>query len=373
MPEILLLLQSFANSLPNLENITSSRGQGLGEKFAIVVVNCLTSSKSETRSAAHALLATSIENGIIGRESIRKATEKLKPALQRSVGPLIVKMMQNTPAASLNGKENLSVRDAEPMAADDERADAPVTPKNEKPETQKIPSPGRRPQKSSLGIVSEKHFSPSSERHPLVSLSGKRYIKTGRTVIWTEYPKEPQGSILEDLKRFWAPFLPPPTISLLFPSSGIKKQDDACDGCQLLSRALSLDRAHGGQAVEEQLDLILKWVTFALCSKETTTALPEILALFIEILKYMLEIGREFSDLEALETIPFWLEKSSSAKVSNYAVVKMLYILLFSECLFRTVLLVSFFLSRAVSVIFTMKSRLFFSERLCYPPNGSDP
>jgi hypothetical protein len=301
-----------------LEIISASRGQGLGEKYAIVVVNCLTSSKSETRSAASSLLATSIENGIIGRESIRKATEKLKPALQLSVGPLIAKMTQNAPASSLNGKENLSLCDSERVTSDDKRTDSHGTQKTEKPKTPKLPSPERRTHKSSLGNVTETHSSPSSERHPLVSLSGKRYVKSGRTVIWTEYPKEPQGSIFEDLKRFWAPFLPPTTTSLLFPPSGIKKQDDACDGCKLISKSLSLDRADVGQAVEEQLDLILKWLTFALCSKETTTALPEILAVFIDILNYMLEIGREFSDQEALETIPFWLEKSSSAKVSLY-------------------------------------------------------
>lgn len=313
---MLILLQSVAASFPNLDDIASTRGQGLGEKYSVVIVTCLTSSKSETRLAASALLATSIENGSIGRESIRKATEKLKPALQRSVGPLIAKIMQNAPTLPQNGKENLNASESGQSRSIDQRSETRMTQRAPDPlPNQKISSPDRRTLRSSPGIVSEDTSSPGSTRHPLISYTGKRYVKSARTVIWTEYPKEPQGSILEDLKRFWTPFLPPTTSSILFPSSGIKKQDDAYEGCKLLSRALALDRADGGQAVEEQLDLIMKWVTYALCSKETTTAFPEVLALFIDILKFMLEIGREFSDIEALETIPFWLEKSSSAKV----------------------------------------------------------
>ena len=109
LPEVLLLLLSVADNLPNLDGVVSSRGQPLGEKYAVVIIEYLTSSKSETRAAASSLLSTSIENGIVSLESIRKATERLKPAKQRSVGPLIAKISKCVPAASQPGKENLSV------------------------------------------------------------------------------------------------------------------------------------------------------------------------------------------------------------------------------------------------------------------------
>jgi len=66
----------------------------------------------------------------------------------------------------------------------------------------------------------------------------------------------------------------------------------------------------------------LKWSIFALCSKETTTGLQDILALIKDILQYMIEIKREFTDSEAVESIPFILEKASMAKVRKTTVRK---------------------------------------------------
>lgn len=49
-------------------------------------------------------------------------------------------------------------------------------------------------------------------------------------------------------------------MTVPFPDSGIKKQDDAHSGCDLLKRAVALDRSENENATESQLDLILKWV-----------------------------------------------------------------------------------------------------------------
>ena len=136
-----------------------------------------------------------------------------------------------------------------------------------------------------------------------------------RSIIWTEYPEEPHGSVVENLKRSWTPLLPQSTVSTLFPSSGIRKQDDAKAGIEVISRALSIDRKNGGTACLEQLDVIMKWIMFALCSKESTTGLVDILALLKDFLEFLLQSQRELSDGEALETAPFLIDKASGAKV----------------------------------------------------------
>lgn len=318
LPEVLLLLLSVADKLPNLDEIVSSRGKPLGEKYAVVVIECLTSSKSETRAASSSLLNTSVENGIISMESIRKATERLKPAKQRSIGPLIAKISKNDPAASSQpGKENLMTKKAAAWKKDELTSCSKgprIKDTKQTPEQQSSP-PERKRRGIVLASEEPEAASPADPKHPLVLRSRKRVARSTRSVIWTEYPEEPHGAILEDLKRYWASILPPSTVSALFPTGGIKQQDDAKNGCKILTRALSADRSNGSTVVEEQLDLVLKWITFALYSKETTTGLPDILSVLNDLLTYLMESNREFSDAEALETVPFLLEKVSGAKV----------------------------------------------------------
>lgn len=352
LPEVLLLLLSVADKLPNLDKVVSSRGQQLGEKYAVVIIECLTSSKSETRAAALSLLNTSVENEIVSLQSIRKATEGLKPAKQRSVGPLIAKISKNAPSASRPGKEN-NLESENPPAIRKDGSQARKAP------NQPNSSPERKNRvRDPISEDPEVGSPPAEPMHPLILRSRKRVTRSARSVIWTEFPEEPQGAILDDLRRYWAPLLPPATVSALFPAGGIKQQDDAKNGCKILSRALSADRASSSRAIDEQLDLVLKWITFALCSKETTTGLPDILSVLLDLLKYLLEINRELTDAEALETIPFIFEKVSTAKVRKLHTMTRSFYFLCSH----DVLLLFF---RGVFVIHTKKSRLFLHWMHC--------
>jgi hypothetical protein len=300
LPDVLMLLHAVADSLPNLDEIVAARGQPLGEKYAVVLVECLTSSKSETRAAALSLLEASVENGVVNLESVRKASGRLKPAVQRTVGPLIAKIAKQTPSSLPIEKEPI------PEKALAESQDNVVG------REMRFPRAG----KTTLAKVEHPSSVDPVPKHPLTS--GKHLAdSTTRSIIWPEYPEEPTGSILDNLKRFWSPYLPPTTTQALFPSSGIRKQDDAKNGIDLLSKALVIDRATGSAAVNEQLDLVLKWVCFVLCSKESTTGLLEILSLLRNLLQFMGESRREFSDSEALESVPLILDKVSGAKVRN--------------------------------------------------------
>jgi len=304
------LLQSFADHLPNLDNVVSARGQPLGEKYAIVIVECLTSSKTETRSAAQSLLEASFENEIVGHESIRKAQGRLKPAKQRSVAPIVAKITKSFSASSNAGVATTAA--AVPESPQRERTPGQTASVSKSQAVGR----GKEVERSSPGRVAATDPAPSHRsRHPLVSRSGKHITESTKSIMWPVFPEEPHGSVLGNLKRFWAPHLPAATASVLFPSTGIKKQDDAKDGCELLTHALAIDRSENTVIVEEQLDLILKWTIFALCSKESTTGLQDILALAKNLFEYMTEIRRELTDSEALETVPFILEKAGNAKV----------------------------------------------------------
>ena len=307
---MLALFLSVVESLPSSDSITVLRGQPVGDRYAAVLIDCLTSSKSETRSAALSLLEGSMETGVVGSENVKKATDRLKPALQRSVGPLIAKIT----------KKNLSVKGMEESIATKsvnernqgtlKRLDALpsiIKEKNESRATQipRLSTGDQFPSKATVPL----------SLHPFISDSSRQISSGTRSIIWTEYPEEPHGSVLENLKRSWTPLLPQSTVTALFPNSGIRKQDDAKAGIEVISRALVMDRKNGGNSSLEQLDVILKWIMFALCSKESTTGLVDILALLKDFFGFLLQSQRELSDGEALEIVPYLFDKASCAKV----------------------------------------------------------
>jgi len=314
LPDVLLFLLNILEFLPNLDNSTSS----LGEKYAAVLIECLTSSKSETRAAASQLLNASVEKNVVGMESIRKATERLKPAKQRSVGSQITKLQKL--ASENKGKEN-----DEPRSDDlstQQCTDSSVSPRRPLPAKQPPTEAEKSHQEvpSQLPLRKERKSPEGLPRHPLESLSVTHALRTHeRSVVgWPEYPEEPQGSsLLGSLKKCWSPFLPPVTVATLFPSSGIRKQDDAQQGCDLLSSAVDLDRSSGGDATETQLDFILKWLVFVLCSNESTVGLQVLIPVIKDLLLLLREKSRQLSDSEALEFVPFLLDKASVTKVKS--------------------------------------------------------
>ncbi len=89
--------------LPNLSEVDAD-GQSLSDKFPEVMVACLTSSKSETRSAAVDLLNRCLKSNVISFKSVTKGTARLKPAHQMSVGGIIAKLEKG--AESHEGGDN---------------------------------------------------------------------------------------------------------------------------------------------------------------------------------------------------------------------------------------------------------------------------
>jgi hypothetical protein len=157
--------------------------------------------------------------------------------------------------------------------------------------------------------------------HPLKSatpttISKRQRLARQRDLI-PEYPEEPSGKdIMLSLKKSWSILLPSQSIEILFPSSGFQKQDDSTDGCLLLSHALSLASSDGEESiVREQLDLILRWFSLALCSRETTSGMEPLLKFFMDLVGLLLRQSYQLSDGESLSVLPYILEKAGVAKV----------------------------------------------------------
>jgi hypothetical protein len=137
-------------------------------------------------------------------------------------------------------------------------------------------------------------------------------------MTWPEYPEEPLGpSLYNGLKKAWSPLLPPESTKKLFPDGGIRKQDDAMDGCELLSRAIVMERSGEEFAIVEQFGLLLKWTVYILCSKESTVGLQALLSFFSDLFDFLRETKYELSDSEALTVVPWIFDKASVAKVRS--------------------------------------------------------
>ncbi|CAB9516410.1 Cytoskeleton-associated protein 5 [Seminavis robusta] len=322
LPLLLDFVLTFADQLPDLEKIALQRGQVLSEKVAQALVRCLTSTKSDTRSKAETILTVCVKNGSLPLARIRACTDRMKPATQRAVAPMLAKLARAIPSESQGEKEN------QPSA---ETSREPVQPRNSKPSARgakkperQVPSTPRTNEETAKHGShgrNQKHHSPQSEAtaHPLITDSGSNGLEKSRaalrSMVWPEYPEEPLGSeIFSQLKKAYAPVLPNTTLAAFFPPGGIRKQDDGTKGCECVTKAILMERAGDGVAIEEQLEMIFRWMAIVMCSKEHTVGLQALLSAMNDLFVYLQEIKYELSDSEAMLLLPFVFEKASLAK-----------------------------------------------------------
>lgn len=254
-----------------------------------MIVECLTSSKTETRALALELLDKSIERNVIAVSCIQKVAERLKPAKHRTVGPVIAKYaVKRAPVPVQGGKEN-----AVPSTS--------------------LSAPSHAHRHNPPGVPSRVAQIHEASKHPLLFRgAGNAHAP----VSWLDYPEEPTGvAQFVSLRQSWSGILPPSTVATLFPAAGIKKQDDAQPGCDLLIRAVELDASSGDRAIETQTDYILRWLVLALCSKDATVGLHAILNTAKVIFSFLMERRRPLTDAEALVIVPFIIDRAGNAKV----------------------------------------------------------
>ena len=319
--DVLDLTKSFAEVLPDLDVVASQGGSTLGERLAKVVVKGLSSSKTEIRSSSESLLDECVKNGAIGIGTVKKIASRQKPAIQRAIAPVIAKL--SSPSC-----------EAEPTVAGEESA--PSTERSAGDTQESVPvvrSSRSRAKRDITTNVAHRDTgaastpAPRSPRrsttvsHPLVATvgpSGQQKSKAAvRSMTWPEYPEEPSGNLVFGaLKKAWSPLIPLESARELFPDGGIKKQDDAMAGFELLSRAIVMEKEGEGLAIVEQLNFIWKWMTFVLCSKESTIGLQAFLQLALDLVDHLRSMNYELSDSEATTLVPHLFDKTSAAKVS---------------------------------------------------------
>jgi len=325
--QILTFTVSFAPLLSDLHKSSFGRGDSLGDRFSNVLVNALSSSKSDIRSAAESLLSECIANNALSMKSAKKCLGRMVPAKQRTVGMILAKISSSSSASSDSRASE------KPSPSRPARMSSRTAPPAEKINTKSMEKSGiQKPQptpqaagpKSRLGTYSKPSFEEEVEdpvdddaSHPLVgNPSGMQKSRSAmRSVTWPEYPEEPSGAPLYNgLKKAWSHIIPTNSTMKLFPDRGIRNQSDVTDAFDMVRQAIKMDKEDQGSVVVEQLHFILRWSVFVMGCKESAVGLTGLLDMLSDLLSYLNFRMHEFSDAEVSIFVPFMYERASVAK-----------------------------------------------------------
>lgn len=336
-----------------------SKGRANGANFGQAILKCLTSSQSETRSLAEEILKESIKSKVLSIASLEKAAANLINAEQRKVRPILDSLnsisIVETAVEQSSPKKNtkrpastIPFSTASRESASRPRSTIPFESRNgHSPTRSKIStrrtsrsndrnsldprkrsmSRGRRESSAASIRQGSEHTGTIAELmndpgfHPLKSESATSVPKEVRISKQRdhvpEYPEEPSGGdVFSDLKKIWAPLLPHQSVIVLFPSSGIKVQDDASSGCELLSHGIKMAVEHEDEEVVlNQIDLMIRWFSYALCNRETTTGMLSLISSLTALSNLLSDQKYQLTDYESFMLLPYLLEKAGAAKV----------------------------------------------------------
>lgn len=342
------ILVEKAPLFPTPNSIGTAKGRSTLGQFGQTLVSCLTSSKSESRAGAESLLQVCVSHGVFTVTALEKVASKLLPAEQRKVRPVLDSLgaLQEENVASTNGSETtVSSRQASGRQTPSGRQSlsgrqtpsgrqslsgrqtpsgrqsvtgrrTPSVSRSSSVRSRSLSRNGRQPLDVDVqDLIRDPSFHPLKCASPITSSKRQRLAKQRDHI--PEYPEEPSNSVLQALKKAWSPLLPSESSEVLFPTAGIQKQDDAIDGCALLSRAISLCADEGeNNLFIEHLDLVSRWFSIALCSRDATSGLDSLLMLLNNIFNSLQRQNYQLTDSESSILLPYLLEKAGAAKVS---------------------------------------------------------
>ncbi|KAL3774149.1 hypothetical protein ACHAW5_010603 [Stephanodiscus triporus] len=308
LPDVLTFLSDKLDLLYSEK--TESNSILVHTQLAKVIVNCLLSSKSETRSATDKLLSTCIKSGIVPMEDIDNEIRKLLPAQQRTVRSIIPKISQQDQELvdSFRQASSRASKPIRPMSSSQppvrqmiEKSNQPIRPSSSSQQ------PIRR-------IIAKSNQVPD-EANPLHCSTAKSTKEQRLSILsrgdhWPEYPEEPSGTAtLQTVCKSWSQLISTSSIQVLFPNGGIRSHEDAVGGCELLSRSIEYS-----DSILLQLDLIFKWTACALFSRDHTSGLRSLLSMLQLLLRRLRELSYVMQDAEATVLLPSLFEKAGVAK-----------------------------------------------------------
>ena len=333
-----------------------TRSRNIESQMASTMVRCLGSSKADIRASAEGILRNGVSHGTLSTSSIERGASRLKPAEQRKVRPVLdslesseIRRPQSVSRQSPSRRGSSRPRTSPNRPASSLSTKSPGRPGS----SLNTKSPGRpgsslkgrgrdrqsiglrsrsisRSGRESLGSSSKKSSDSGPSLydlindpsfHPLKSGNQNTLSKSQRMVRQRshqpEYPEMQSGNdLFYSLKKTWSPLLPIKSLDIFFPTSGIQKQEDAANGCELLVHAIGLVTADGEEYIFiDQLDLILRWFTYALCCRDNPVGMQSLISFLLKMIPLLRQQNYQLSDTESNLLLPYILEKAGAAKV----------------------------------------------------------
>ena len=306
LPDVLSFLNDKLHAFYSIETTGKPNFISVHSQLAKVIVLSLLSSKSETRSASEKLLKSCVTSGIVPMEDIDNEIRKLLPAQQRALRSIIPKISTQDQELVDSFKQASARARTAPIRTTSSSSQQPV---------RQMTAKG-----TSMTASVSVHNSPSGEAHndvnPLHSSTARNSTKDQRLSLlsrgdhWPFYPEEPNGNvILQTVCKSWFQLIPAQSIQVLFPNGGLRSHEDAVGGCEIISRSINCS-----DSFVNQLDLIFKWTSCALLSRDHTSGLRSLLSMLQLMFKRLRELSYMMQDSEANILLPYIIEKASVAK-----------------------------------------------------------
>ena len=321
LPEVLTFLTTRLESCFPVDTDSAQQAISAKRQLSKVIVQSLLSSKAGTRSSAEKLLSVCTKNGIAQSAELDNEIGKLLPAQQRTVRSFIPKNSIQDQALVDTFKRPSSARQQSvppPSIASSRQGQQAAQRAPSKSSTQAtVVQPPSLENHANGDSYNEANPNPLHPFNTFKSTKQKRLSVLGRSDNWPEYPEDPSGdpATLQSLQKTWSHLISPTSIQLLFPKGGFRSHEDAVRGCELLDQSIEYSRSSNDGSFLEQLDLIFKWLSCALSSRDHTTGLRSLLSTLQGLFDRLHELSYVMNDLEATILLPHVIEKAAVAKL----------------------------------------------------------
>ena len=322
-PALLNFLTSLSPELSKFDAATANAKECLIEKeLAMVLLKCLTSKTADCRSSADKLLGALSASGVVTRDSVSRSLGKLLPAQQRDVGDIVARL-------STSGATARKASVAAPAAPPARKSSLAATAGAPRPTPVSTP-----PRKKSVVASKPAAAAPvavaaaSTSSHPFfggTSSSTKEHRASSafrKKENWPDFPEQPTHALaFSMLKKNFAPLLSTSALPQFFPAAGMKKQDDALLGCQLLCSAIEYERNNdlANSPILDLLDMLLKWLACAFVAKDNTSGLEQLLTSTTMLCDFLLSLNYELTDVEARAFLPILVEKAGANNKARFS------------------------------------------------------
>lgn len=322
LPDVLQLLFERVAHFRSYDDIPStSKAKSVYVQFAKCLVGCLMAPKSESRSGAEALLKSCIEHRILTLAMVEKPVSRMSVAEQKSVQSILDSIRNMNQIDRITGSPANRGPNQSLLQESDEVAIPKAQSNSSSRLTRKSLGGDVKVPKNNLGtdylLVASK-VNPLKSSSPSSSAAKRQRCSHSarQKDSIPDFPTEPTGSdVFDQLKKTWSNYLPTESVEILFPSHGFKNQDDSASGVRLLTKAISMCESEGEESIfVDQLDLIIRWYTIALCCRESTSGMESLMSFIENIVSSLSKLRYELTDVEAGYVLPYIIEKAATAK-----------------------------------------------------------